>query len=132
VSAQSGLSIEEVVETVVASRPHVLAIGFLPGFPFCGPAPAPLALKRRATPRTRVPPGSVAVANGFIGIYPWVSPGGWHILGATRLPLFDTARETPALLAPGDRLRFIAVDADAMEGEAHAPPEAFLLEEAAP
>jgi allophanate hydrolase subunit 1 len=55
-----------------------------------------------------VPAGSVAIANGFAGIYPWVSPGGWHILGRTDVRLFDPEAESAALLAPGDRVRFAA------------------------
>lgn len=112
VAAETGLSVDAVVELLIGARLDVLAVGFLPGFPFCGPAPGPLHLPRKAAPRLRVPRGSVAVANGFVGVYPWVSPGGWRILGATCLPLFDPARARPSMFAAGDRLRFHAVFAD--------------------
>lgn len=84
----------------------VYALGFLPGLPFMGDLPPSLALPRRTEPRTQVPAGSVAIANGLCVIYPWVSPGGWHILGNCPVPLFDSARATPALLAAGDTVGF--------------------------
>jgi allophanate hydrolase subunit 1 len=65
-----------------------------------------LELPRLETPRTEVPAGSVAVAAGYCGIYPRGSPGGWNLLGRTEAVLFDAAREPPALLEPGTRVRF--------------------------
>jgi KipI family sensor histidine kinase inhibitor len=94
----------------------VYMLGFLPGFPFMGDVAAPLRQPRRAEPRLRVPAGSVAVANGLSAIYPWESPGGWHLLGRCPAPLFDPARTPPALLAAGDRVRFEPVTAQAMAG----------------
>ncbi|SEA68322.1 5-oxoprolinase subunit B family protein [Rubrimonas cliftonensis] len=111
VAAETGLTVDAVLDLLLGARLDVLAVGFLPGFPFCGPAPAALHLPRKPTPRLRVPKGSVAVANGFVGIYPWVSPGGWRILGASCLPLFDPARARPSMFAAGDRLRLHAVSA---------------------
>jgi len=133
VRSETGLDPAAVIDLLAAAPVDVLAVGFLPGFPFCGPAPAPLALKRKASPRLRVPRGSVAVANGFIGVYPWVSPGGWRVLGASNLPLFDAAQDRPALLAAGDRLRIEPVDRAAHDALAADPPPraAFLLEDAA-
>lgn len=87
-------------------------IGFLPGFPFMGDLPAPLRLPRRAQPRVRVPAGSVAIATGLTAIYPWESPGGWHLLGRCPVPLFDARRTSPSLLAAGDRVRFVPVSAE--------------------
>jgi KipI family sensor histidine kinase inhibitor len=110
VADETGLSAARAVQLLIDAPLTVLAVGFLPGFPFCGMAPDPLRLKRKATPRTRVPQGSVAVANGFAGIYPWVSPGGWRILGRTPLRLFDPERARPALFAPGDAIRFRPID----------------------
>ncbi len=111
VAAETGLSREAIVALMTGAPLTVLAVGFLPGFPFCGPVPDVLTLPRRKTPRLRVPPGSLAIANGFAGIYPWESPGGWRILGHCPLPLFDPRRDAPALLAPGDSVRIEAVDA---------------------
>ena len=112
VAAETGLDRDAILTLLTAAPLTVLAVGFLPGFPFCGPVPDALALPRRKTPRLRVPPGSLAIANGFAGIYPWESPGGWRILGHCPLPLFDARRAAPALLAPGDALRLDPVDAD--------------------
>ncbi len=92
----------------------VYMLGFLPGFPFMGDVAAPLQLPRRSEPRVRVPAGSLAIANGLTAIYPWESPGGWHLLGRCPAPLFDATRAAPALLAAGDRVRFAAVSADEM------------------
>jgi KipI family sensor histidine kinase inhibitor len=74
-----------------------------------GQLPAELARPRRREPRTRVSAGSVAIANRMCVIYPWESPGGWHIVGACPVPLFDVARADPVLLSVGDRVRFIPI-----------------------
>jgi KipI family sensor histidine kinase inhibitor len=104
-----GLTPAALVEAVCAEDWPVLAVGFLAGYPFLGPLPPALKLPRRKNPRMRVPAGSIAIANGFCGIYPWVSPGGWHILGHTEFRLFDPHAEPAARLAPGDRVRFVPV-----------------------
>ncbi|MFN3615053.1 MAG: 5-oxoprolinase subunit B family protein [Rubrimonas sp.] len=121
VAAETGLTPAQAVEMLVETPLTVLAVGFLPGFPFCGMAPPPLRLKRKASPRLRVPAGSVAVANGFAGIYPWVSPGGWRILGNTAVPLFRPDRPRPAVLAPGDPRRVGAVVSAAPEARGADP-----------
>lgn len=87
----------------------VAAIGFSPGFPYLAGLPDALHLPRRATPRP-VAAGSVAIAGGQAGIYPCASQGGWHVIGRTDVRLFDPTRESPTLLQPGDRLRFVPVD----------------------
>lgn len=88
----------------------VAMLGFAPGFPYLLGLDAGLALPRLATPRTRVPAGSVGIGGAQTGIYPRESPGGWRLIGRTPLRLFDPARERPSLLAPGDRVRFVAID----------------------
>ena len=103
----------EVVSRHSALRYRVYMIGFLPGFPYLGDLPPELALPRRADPRVKVPAGSVAIATNLSAIYPYESPGGWHLIGATPVPLFDPARSPPALLAAGDAVRFAPVEADA-------------------
>jgi KipI family sensor histidine kinase inhibitor len=94
-----------------APRYRVAFLGFLAGFPYLIGLPEALALPRLASPRPRVPAGSVATAAGQCGIYPRQSPGGWRLLGRTLAPLFDPRREAPALFAPGDTVRFEPVDA---------------------
>lgn len=89
----------------------VAMIGFAPGFPYLFGLDPALALPRLATPRVRVPAGSVGVAGGQTGIYPRDSPGGWRLLGRTPLRLFDPGGTPPSVLQPGDRVRFVAIDA---------------------
>lgn len=89
----------------------VAMIGFAPGFPYLLGLDPALALPRLATPRTRVPAGSVAIGGAQAGIYPRESPGGWRLLGRTPRVLFDAARTGPSLLQPGDRVRFVPIDA---------------------
>jgi len=107
VAAQTGLTENEVIRLHSETIYTVYMIGFLPGFPYLGILPPALELPRRATPRVRVPAGSVAIAGQQTGIYPQASPGGWHLIGRTDLQLFDPQRNPPALLAPGDRVRFV-------------------------
>jgi KipI family sensor histidine kinase inhibitor len=104
-----GLTVESFLERFLSLTFTVAAIGFLPGFPFLEGLPEALALPRRATPRTRVPPGSVAIAQRMACIYPWESPGGWHLIGRTPVTLFAIDRDPPVLLQPGDTVRFIPI-----------------------
>jgi KipI family sensor histidine kinase inhibitor len=101
------LSIPEVIRLHSTAEYTVYMMGFLPGFPYLGGLPAQLRTPRRATPRTRVPAGAVAIAGAQAGIYPQESPGGWQLLGHTDLPLYDPRRSPPFLLSPGDQVRFI-------------------------
>jgi KipI family sensor histidine kinase inhibitor len=101
-----GSTVEEVVALHSGTEVLVYMLGFLPGFPFMGDLPQRLRLPRLTEPRLRVPGGSVAIADGLTAIYPWESPGGWHLLARCPVPLFDAHRDSPSLLAPGDRVRF--------------------------
>lgn len=107
VAQQLALTPRQVVAEHCAPVYRVLLIGFAPGFPYLGPLPPRLYLPRRATPRTAVPAGSVAIAVEFSGIYPAQLPGGWHLIGRTALRLFDPAADPPATLLPGDGVRFV-------------------------
>ena len=107
VARHAGLSPERVVELHSSADYLVYFLGFSPGFPYLGGLPPELAAPRLAAPRKRVPAGSVAIGGSQAGIYPVDSPGGWRIIGRTPLRLFDSRRTPPALLAMGDRLRFI-------------------------
>lgn len=111
VAQRCGLSADAVIELHAGREYVVYMLGFLPGFPFMGDVADSLRLPRRVEPRVAVPAGSVAIANGLTAIYPWQSPGGWHLLGHCPVPLFDAGHQSPALLAAGDRVRFEAVDA---------------------
>lgn len=95
------------VVRVHASAEYVCAFcGFMPGFSYLTGLDARLMLPRRATPRTRVPAGSVAIAAEFSAVYPVESPGGWHLLGHTDATMWSDDREPPALLPPGTRVKF--------------------------
>lgn len=108
VARAAGLSVEQAIALHCGGDYRVLMIGFAPGFPYIGGLPGPLRLPRRAVPRTRVLAGSVAIAEDMVGVYPQTSPGGWHLIGRTDLRLFDPLADPPALLRPGDRVRFTA------------------------
>ena len=107
VAMECGLSVDRVIELHVATAYEVLFAGFAPGFAYLGELPAELRVPRLATPRTRVPAGSVAIAGAMAAIYPQASPGGWRLLGRTDARLFDPTAMHPALLRPGDRVRFV-------------------------
>ena len=107
VAGLTGLSPEEVVARHTGAE-HVAAfLGFQPGFAYLIGGDALLEVPRREVPRTQVPGGTVAIAGPYSGVYPRDSPGGWRLLGSTTAVLFEPAREQPALLAPGDRVRFV-------------------------
>ena len=115
VATHAGRSHREVM-TLHASADYVVhAIGFSPGFPYLGGLPSELATPRRATPRPRVPAGSVGIGGAQTGIYPLESPGGWNLIGRTPRRLFDATRTEPGLLRAGDRVRFRAVETEEYE-----------------
>jgi inhibitor of KinA len=111
VAEATGLDAAGVVEAHAAADFTVAVVGFLPGCPFLSGLDARFDLPRRTEPRTRLAAGSVAVAQALSVIYPAASPGGWHLIGNCPLPLFDASRMPPALLAPGDQVRFRQIDA---------------------
>jgi KipI family sensor histidine kinase inhibitor len=111
VARAAGLATREVGALHAATRFHVYMVGFAPGYAYMGDTPDALRLPRRTDPRTRVPPGSVAIATGLTAVYPYESPGGWHLIGTTPLRFFDAASERGALLQPGDAVQFEAVSA---------------------
>jgi KipI family sensor histidine kinase inhibitor len=111
------LSVEQVIELHSSTEYRVGAIGFAPGFAYLGDLHERLALPRRRTPRTRVPAGSLAIAERLTAVYPQASPGGWHLLGLCPWRLFDAACEPPCPLALGDRVRFLAVDEQTFRAE---------------
>jgi KipI family sensor histidine kinase inhibitor len=101
-----GLSEAELIARHCAPEYVAFMLGFTPGFAYLGPLPDSLETPRRATPRLRVPGGSVAIAGRQTGVYPVASAGGWSLLGRTSLRLFDPGAQPPALILPGDRVRF--------------------------
>jgi inhibitor of KinA len=120
VARLTGLTRENVVALHSGTRFHVYMLGFLPGFPYMGDLPEVLSLPRRADPRTRVPAGSISIATTLTAIYPYESPGGWHLIGATPIRLFDAERDRPALFAPGDTVIFEPIAPDSFASIRHA------------
>lgn len=120
VAERLGRSADEIAGLHAAALYRVGMIGNLPGLPYLLGLPSQLFLPRRDQPRTSVPPGSVAIAAQMSCIYPVRGPGGWHLIGWTPLRLFDPAASPPAAMRPGDTVRFVATDMDAMPDTATA------------
>ena len=108
-AGQAGMDVNAFIYIHAAVEYTVAFLGFQPGFPYLHGLPEALHAPRRASPRVRVAAGSVAIGGAYCGIYPAGGPAGWHIIGRTAAVLFDPAREAPALLMPGDRVRFVPV-----------------------
>src|SRR4051812_988623 len=111
ISAQIDLPVGELVRLHTQAVHIVAFLGFAPGFAYLSGAPRELALPRLKTPRVRVPAGSLAVADGYSGVYPGDTPGGWLLIGRVAARMFDPDASPPALLRPGDHVVFEAVDA---------------------
>ena len=105
---RSKLSVAELVALHSGRIYRAFFLGFLPGFAYCGVLDPRIVAPRLVRPRERVPAGSVAIADGQTSIYPFDSPGGWRLIGRTDLRVFDGAKDPPALIRPGDRVRFVA------------------------
>ncbi|MGQ9370911.1 5-oxoprolinase subunit PxpB [Azospirillum sp. ST 5-10] len=110
VARHAGLSTDEVVRLHCAADYRVYMLGFSPGFAYLGGLPDALHLPRRQSPRLSTPAGSLMQGGAQAAVSPVAMPSGWHLLGRTPLRVFDLRRERPFLLAPGDRVRFTAID----------------------
>jgi inhibitor of KinA len=110
-AALKNLSPDQYIEAFAAVVFEVAMLGFLPGFAYLGGLPEGLNAPRLATPRKNVAARSVAIADGMCAAYPLDSPGGWRLIGRTPAPLFCARNpERPALLTPGDKLRWRPID----------------------
>ena len=105
-----GMGSEELIALHCAPLYRVQMLGFAPGFAYLAGLDPRLATPRRATPRKRVPGGSVAIGGELTGVYPLDLPGGWHVIGRSPVRFFDPGQNPPSRLAPGDRVRFVAID----------------------
>ena len=112
VASQTRLPVESIVKLHSSHIYSVWMIGFMPGFPYLGELPAELHLPRKATPDAKLPAGSVAIAEEFVGVYPFDSPGGWHVIGRTPLRLFDYKRSDPSLFRYGMTVEFYPISKD--------------------
>ncbi|EPJ35851.1 hypothetical protein STAFG_7117 [Streptomyces afghaniensis 772] len=110
VAAHWGVPEREVARIHAGTEFRVAFCGFAPGFGYLTGLPPRYDVPRRATPRTAVPAGSVALAGPYTGVYPRSSPGGWQLIGTTDAVLWDHARVPAALLSPGTRVRFVPVE----------------------
>jgi inhibitor of KinA len=110
-AAAAGIDEARAITLHAETEVEVYMLGFQPGFAFMGDIATALRQPRLIEPRTRVPAGSVAVADRLTAIYPWESPGGWHLIGQCPVPFFDATQDRPSLLSPGDLVSFAPVDA---------------------
>jgi inhibitor of KinA len=111
----AGMSEAEIIELHSGPIYRVFMLGFIPGFAYMGTVDSRIAAPRRATPRVRVPPGSVGIAGVQTGIYPSESPGGWQLVGRTPVKPFDLRRLRPFLFKPGDAVRFYRIEPEDYE-----------------
>ena len=109
VAQSARLTPERVQELMLGSALRVFTLGFLPGFAYMGSVPKALRLPRLATPRRQIPAGSLAIAESMVAVYPFASPGGWRIIGRCPELMFDSRRDLPSLLNPGDSVRLEAI-----------------------
>jgi KipI family sensor histidine kinase inhibitor len=107
VAAAAGLSAEDVVALHTGNDYRVVALGFAPGFAYLGDVAPSLRLPRRERPRARVPAGAIGIADRHTAVYPFETPGGWHLIGSTETVMFDMNRNPAALLRVGDSVRFV-------------------------
>jgi inhibitor of KinA len=115
VVAHTGLTEDEVVSIHASTDYLVYMMGFITGFPYLGGMSASIATPRLSTPRTKVPVGSVGIAQQQTGIYPVESPGGWRLIGRTPVRWFDPTRHPPVPVEAGDFIRFVPVSASDYE-----------------
>jgi inhibitor of KinA len=106
---------KQVVKLHSGREYRVYMIGFVAGFPYLGEVPDDIATPRLKTPRVKVPAGSVGIAEKQTGVYPCEAPGGWQIIGRTPLKLFDALHQPPALLEPGDTVKFEPISEEEFE-----------------
>ena len=109
VAALHKITPEEVIRLHSSGTYRVYFLGFAPGFAYLGELPEELVTPRLATPRKKVPVGSVGIAGNQTGVYPFETPGGWRLLGRTPLAMFRTDRDGLSLVSIGHRVRFVAI-----------------------
>ena len=109
VAEHAGISAQEVVDVHSSADYLVYMMGFTPGFTYLGGLSERIITPRLETPRTKIPAGSVGIAEAQTGVYPMESPGGWRLIGRTPVPLFDPHREPPVLVEPGEYVRFVPI-----------------------
>jgi KipI family sensor histidine kinase inhibitor len=119
VADHAGISADEVISIHSGTDYRVYMLGFAPGFPYLGGMDERIATPRLASPRVRVPAGSVGIAETQTGVYPMASPGGWRLIGNTPVSLFDPNADPPVPFLPGSFIRFVPVSSEEAEGIAN-------------
>ncbi len=109
IAEHAGLSEEEVIKIHTGTDYLIYMLGFLPGFTYLGGLDERIHTPRLASPRVRIPAGSVGIGGSQTGIYPMDSPGGWQLMGMTPIKTYDPERDTPILVEAGDYIRFVSV-----------------------
>lgn len=112
ISDQKNISADDLVRLHTERTYRVYMIGFLPGFPYLAEVDEKIAIGRKASPRTKLPAGSVGIAGKQTGIYPFESPGGWQIIGRTPVSLFHPGDARLSLFRPGDTVKFYSISED--------------------
>lgn len=113
IAEKGDMSVDEAVRLHSEQIYKVYAMGFCAGYAYMGDLPVPLRQPRRSSPRTKIPVGSIAVADFMTAVYPLAMPGGWHIIGRCPIPFFNPKdQENPTLLRAGDQVRFTPIDKD--------------------
>jgi KipI family sensor histidine kinase inhibitor len=110
VASFAGMSEADVVSVHAGATYRVFMLGFVPGFAYLGIVDTRIAMPRHATPRVRVPVGSVGIAGAQTGVYPADTPGGWQLIGRTPMRPFDSSRADPFLMQAGDAVQFYPID----------------------
>ena len=104
-----GMTAAQTIELHASVEYLVYFLGFVPGFAYLGELPEELVTPRLATPRKKLPAGSVGIAGNQTGVYPFATPGGWRLIGRTPVKIFRADREGLSLLSIGDRVRFTPI-----------------------
>jgi inhibitor of KinA len=118
VAATHGMASEQVIQLHTSTTYLVYFLGFVPGFAYLGELPEALVTPRHATPRRKVPAGSIGIAGNQTGVYPCETPGGWRLLGRTPLAMFRPEEDGLSLLSIGDRVRFKAISREQFDAMA--------------
>ncbi len=109
VCVMHGMTAAQTIELHASVEYLVYFLGFVPGFAYLGELPEELVTPRLATPRKKLPAGSVGIAGNQTGVYPFATPGGWRLIGRTPVKIFRADREGLSLLSIGDRVRFTPI-----------------------
>lgn len=108
VIAHTKLGADDIVDLHTGPLYTVYALGSHPGYCYLGGMDPRIATPRRDVPVIDLPGGSVSIGGCQTGVSASAGPSGWNTIGRTEMAFFDPQRTPPALLAPGDVIRFRA------------------------